>query len=34
LRAACHGDRRPLLQTGRQILEGLGGSQRTYVERY
>jgi hypothetical protein len=34
LRAACLGDRRPLLQTGKAILESLGGSQRTYVERY
>lgn len=34
LRAACRGDRLPLLQTGLQILETLGGNQRTYVERY
>lgn len=34
LRAACQGDRLPMLQTGLQILERLGGSQRTYVERY
>jgi hypothetical protein len=34
LRAACLGDRAPLLEAGHQILESLGGSQRTYVERY
>jgi hypothetical protein len=34
LRAACRGDRGPLLRTGQRILESLGGSQRTYVERY
>jgi hypothetical protein len=34
LRAACEGDRGPLLEVGEQILERLGGHQRTYVERY
>lgn len=33
LRAAVQGSRLPLLQTGHEILEALGGSRRTYVER-
>lgn len=34
LRAAVQGDRLPLLEIGREILGALGGSQRTYVERF
>lgn len=34
LRAAVQGNRLPLLQTGHEILEALGGSRRTYVERF
>ena len=34
LRAAFQGDRTQLLSVGRQVLDGLGGYQRAYVEHY
>lgn len=32
--AACQGDRQPLFEVGQEVLAALGGTQRTYVERY
>lgn len=31
---ACHGDRQLLLDIGHEVLNDLGGCQRTYLERY